>query len=221
MGNDTIFGNNTVTTDYDFWFKTDTQGNIINTEILPDGQQPTSANDYLFFEDDPRTPWGGHFENGEWVANPAPPPPEPYVVPLSFLKEIKWNEIKAKRDSEERSPLPYMNKLLDFDSISSERLAWAIDAARSAVGAGMAFTVNWTCYDNSILVMTEAEILQIPLVVAQRSDTLHAKARDLKLQIDLATTEEELKLISWDEPVTPAVSLPETPIVTGNDTVVI
>lgn len=137
------------------------------------------------------------YVNGQLFDRPKQPEPELPQPTLEDAKQQKWFDIKMKRDSEERSPLPFLNKLLDFDSISSERLAWAIDAARTAVMAGQSFSVEWTCTDNSVLPMTEQDILGIPIAVAQRSDTLHKKARAMKAQIDSATTKEDVYAITW------------------------
>ena len=125
--------------------------------------------------------------------------PEEYVYTptLDELKTAKWEKIKATRDAEERSPLPYMGALFDFDDTSSERLNWALEAARSAQALGATFSVNWTTADNATITMTASDIIGLPIAVAQRSDALHQKARALRAAIDAATTAEEVAAVSW------------------------
>lgn len=45
--------------------------------------------------------------------------------------------------------------------------------------------------------MTAQEVLGIPIALAQYSNTIHAKARTLREQIESATSQEELDKISW------------------------
>lgn len=123
----------------------------------------------------------------------------PCVPSIDKEKDAKWEKIKAIRDQKEREPLAYLDKIFDFDSLSSERLTWLIDAARTAITFDSPFAVNWTCYDNTVIELSSEQIIGIPLAVAQRSDGLHQIARSLREQIEEATTEEELAIIVWPE----------------------
>jgi hypothetical protein len=114
---------------------------------------------------------------------------------LDELKDAAWDRIKARREAEDRMPLPYMGKLLDFDDAGREKLLWALKAADVA---GELFTVDWTCADNSTLTLTVATIAGIPVAAALRSDANHQKARLLREQIDAASTPEELAAITWE-----------------------
>lgn len=116
---------------------------------------------------------------------------------LDDAKAAQWAVIKTERDRREVEPLPYLEKVLDFDDVSSKRLTWAIDAARTALTQGLPFEVEWTCYDNSVLTMSANDIIGIPLAVAQRSDSLHQIARNLREDIYSKNTVEEVKAIVW------------------------
>lgn len=121
-----------------------------------------------------------------------------YLAPASALSELKaakWEIIKARRDAEDRRPLPYLDKLLDFDDAGREKLLWALKAADVA---GAAFTVDWTCADNSTLVLTAETIAGIPVAAATRSNENHQKARLLRTAIDAASTPEDLDEIRWE-----------------------
>ena len=112
---------------------------------------------------------------------------------LDELKAIKWESIKATRDSLETEPLPYLGKLFDFDDTSSKRLNWAISTAQ----VYPEFTIDWTCADNSTITLTAQDILGIPIAVAQRSNELHQIGRKLREKISAVTSREELDDISW------------------------
>lgn len=120
-------------------------------------------------------------------------------IPLIDLKTKKWIEIKKIRDIKERSPLLYIDKLFDFDSLSSERLTWLISSARTAITLEIPFQVDWTTFDNSIVQLSATDIIGIPLAVAQRSNELHVKARGYSDRINSATTIEELESIAWED----------------------
>jgi hypothetical protein len=123
--------------------------------------------------------------------------PQPIPESLLDIQNRKWEEIKSIRDKLEIEPLSYMGKLFDFDDVSSKRLEWAISTAQTAVLTNQTFIVVWTCYDNTTLTMTEQDILGIPLAVAQRSDSLHQIARELREQIYAATTIVDVDAIVW------------------------
>lgn len=120
---------------------------------------------------------------------------QPPAPTLGELKDAAWDRVKARREAEDRQPLPYMGKLLDFDDTGREKLLWALKAADVA---GALFTVDWTCADNSTLTLTAETIAGIPVAAAMRSDANHQKARLLREEIDAATTPEKLALVSWD-----------------------
>ncbi len=118
---------------------------------------------------------------------------------LIVAKAASWTAIKTERDRRERLPLDYLDKKLDFDSLSSDRLTWAIAAARSAIANGTKdSSLEWTCLDDSILTMTAQQIVDLPIAVAQRADGLHRRARELRAAIDAAKTVEEVQAIKWE-----------------------
>ena len=128
-----------------------------------------------------------------WTAMTTPQPPS-----LADAQAVAWTAIKSERDRHERLPLDYLGKQLDFDALSSDRLTWAIAAARSAIAEGKAdFKLEWTCADNSPMTMTAQQIVDLPTAVAQRSDGLHRRARELRAAIDAAKTVEDLQKVVW------------------------
>ncbi|MDL2280308.1 DUF4376 domain-containing protein [Selenomonadales bacterium OttesenSCG-928-I06] len=116
-------------------------------------------------------------------------------------KDQKWQEIKNIRDAKEREPFFYLEKYFDFDNLASERLNWAISAARSALEIGEEFSVEWTCADNTTILLNAAQILNIPFAVAQRTVAVHSKARQYRQQIEEATTTKKVEKIVWEDEV--------------------
>ena len=135
----------------------------------------------------------GYDENGKryLIINPPYIEPEPTI---EELKQIKWNEIKAARNREEQSGCPYMNKILDSDSLSVQRINTAVQAAQVI---GETFIVDWTMQDNSVVHMTYADVLGMPAALAMFSNQLQVKARELRERINSAESIEEVNAISW------------------------
>lgn len=121
------------------------------------------------------------------------------VLTIDELKAAKWAEIKTKRDTLEQSGVPYLGKIIDSDTISVQRIAIAVQAAQAAINAGIDFTLDWTCADNTVLTMTAAEVVGMSVALAQHADSLHQTARGLRERIEAATTAEELAAIKWPE----------------------
>ena len=124
-------------------------------------------------------------------------PPMPIVIPFVQFQASKWETIKSHRDIEERDPLPYLGKLLDFNTLASERLTWAIQTAITASLTAQSFSIDWTTSDGTVLSMNERDILGIPIAVATRSNAIHQKERMYALAIESALTEEDLSVIIW------------------------
>ena len=124
---------------------------------------------------------------------------EPESIPLEILKKAKWQEIKIIREQKAQTGLPYMDKVLDIDSLSVQRIMTLVQAAQTAISQNKEFTVNWITQDNSVLFMAAQDICGVPLALAQFSNNLHAKAHSLREKIDKATTPEELAKIIWQD----------------------
>lgn len=131
--------------------------------------------------------------NGEFV----------YVEPpgrtLEELKACKWVEIKAERDKQEQSGVPYMGNVLDSDTLSVQRISIAVQAAQAAIAAGQEFALGWTCADNTTLNMTAEQVIGIPVALAQYSNSLHEKARLVRVALNNAESVEEVEAIQWQD----------------------
>ena len=119
-------------------------------------------------------------------------------LPLEETKANKISEMKAKRDTLEMSGFTYLDKTFDSNAIAVQRLSVACLTAVSAVLVGQSFSVEWTCADNSTILLTAQQLLGLPPAMAQYSNSLHERYRVLKEQINLCTTNAEVEAIVWD-----------------------
>lgn len=135
----------------------------------------------------------GYDEDGRRYLIINPPYAEPAPT-LDEVKAAKWRAIKQARDDEEQAGCPYMDSVLDSDSLSIQRINTAVQAAQVV---GEAFEVDWTMQDNSVVHMTQADVLGIPAALAVLSNRLHTKARGLRERIEAAESVEEVNEIAW------------------------
>lgn len=116
------------------------------------------------------------------------------VIPISTIKAQKLAELKTARDSAEVGPLTIGENTYDFDDKSRERL----DIALKSLSANVGITeLDWTLSDNSTVKVTAADLLNVFLMAAQRSNELHELYRTLKEQVEACTTAEEINAITF------------------------
>ncbi|WP_312340276.1 DUF4376 domain-containing protein [Anaerospora hongkongensis] len=132
-------------------------------------------------------------EDGKPIEKP------PYTPTLEEVKTRKWNSVRIERDRLEQAGVPYLEKMLDSDTVSVQRIAIAVQAAQAAIAANVPFTLAWTMQDNTAVEMDAAQVVGMSVALAQYSDSLHQTARALREQIEAAETAEELEFIKWPE----------------------
>ena len=122
---------------------------------------------------------------------------EPAGPTLDELKATKWESIKKTRNTLEQAGVPYMDKILDSDALSVQRITIAVQAAQASLSAGQSLTLDWTTQDNTVLTMTAQEVCGIPVALAMHSDSLHQIASGLRERIESAQSKEEIGAIMW------------------------
>lgn len=90
-----------------------------------------------------------------------------WVYPLDLVKEEKYQEIKSLLNQKEQAGFNYMDKVLDSDVISLQRITTVVQAAQVAISLGQDFNINWKTQDNSFLNMEAYDICGIPLALAK------------------------------------------------------
>lgn len=123
-----------------------------------------------------------------WVATPEA---------LEEAKAFVKNQINTERNIAERSGFVAYGKLFDSDDKAIQRILGAAQAAVIAKQLGQPLSIEWTCADNTTLIMDADMLIEMPVILAQTADALHQKARALKAQIDAATTLNEIAAIVW------------------------
>lgn len=117
-----------------------------------------------------------------------------FKPPLNELKASKIAELKAIRDAKEVDDIQVNGYLYDYDEKARERINAAIIALDLTGG-----TITWTLADNTDTEVSANDLRYVIAMVAQRSNELHVKYRNLKERVESATTKEQVEAIVWDE----------------------
>lgn len=116
------------------------------------------------------------------------------VVTLDEVKANKLAELKSIRDAQEVADIQVNGYLYDYDEKARERINAAI-IALDLTGD----TITWTLADNTDKEVSANDLRYVIAMVAQRSNVLHIKYRNLKERVESATTKEQVEAIVWDE----------------------
>lgn len=130
------------------------------------------------------------FEDGARLATPE--------ELLHARREYRCAEVNRLRDEKEQSGFPYLGKIFDSDAVSVQRLSGAWCAARMAADAGAEFSIEWTCSDDTSIVLSAAELLGIVPALAAYASRLHTRARELKALIRDSEEPESIDItVGW------------------------
>lgn len=122
---------------------------------------------------------------------------EVVAIPEPTLDEVKANkiaELKGIRDTQEVDDIQVNGYLYDYDEKARERINAAIIALDLTGG-----TITWTLADNTDKEVSANDLRYVIAMVAQRSNVLHVKYRNLKERVESATTKAQVERIVWDE----------------------
>lgn len=116
---------------------------------------------------------------GNWVDN----------TPIEVIKANAKERLNRVRDALEVAPLLVDRNLFDVDSKSLQRMDLALKAN---------LTVSWTLADNSSTIVDAPMLTNVLNELAIRGQQLHAKCKQLKSEVDSASTAEEVRSVRWD-----------------------
>ena len=154
-------------TSYDYEISGETHY-VSNGAIQPKGDKP--AEGYQF-----------NYASGAWELD------------LTLARDVKWVEIKAARDAQEFSEFDWGGYTFQCDEVSQRRIQGAVQL--SAIDDTL--TLDWPLADNSVQTFNAADFIGIGLALAAHVNIGHVKSRQLRLDIDSATTEAEISAIQW------------------------
>lgn len=165
--------------------ETDTLGVLVNQEINLEGwvvdqifhQLPDSPNEFYTF----------NWQTKQWEDNRN----------VQDVKLYKWNIIKNTRFTKLTSPLYTPFGIFDANYEAQKSITDAIMLLQTLEAAGTPTTIDFTLADNTTMTLTTAQMVQVGILLGQRTQEIYAIGRDLRAQIDAATTIAEVEAITW------------------------
>lgn len=114
------------------------------------------------------------------------------AMPLDYAKRAKKALLKETRDTLEVEPIIVGAHTFDYDEKARERIQAAIVALD-----GTGTTLSWTTAEQQEAVVDADALKNIVRASAVRSNALHVMYRELKAQVESATTVEEVEAVTW------------------------
>jgi hypothetical protein len=116
-----------------------------------------------------------------------------WELDIPFARQNKWIDIKAARTAQEFGTFDWGGYTFQCDEVSQRRIQGAVQL--SAIDDTL--TLDWTLADNSVQTFTAADYIQIGQALAVHVSQCHERGRILRLEIEAATTLEDLEAIVW------------------------
>ena len=115
---------------------------------------------------------------------------------LEVKKELKKREITKKRDEAINGGVEYTGKV--FQSSEKDRNLLTSTISLFSITKQVPEGFKWIAKDNEAVSFTLEDLIALGGVMANAVNASMIKARNLKDQIEQATSLEELDLITWD-----------------------
>jgi Domain of unknown function (DUF4376) len=116
---------------------------------------------------------------------------------LDLAKAQKWNYIKRACTTAEFGTFTVSGYEFDCDHDSQTRIASAFQSAMDARTNGEPFSIAWTLADNTDVTLSRAQVIAVGRALQVHVNGLHDRCRQLRQQINSATTKAELDAIVW------------------------
>lgn len=118
--------------------------------------------------------------------------------PIEVLRDNKWQTIKSARQAEIYSPITTPYGVFDADATSQKNITDAIMLLQTLAGLGQPSSVNFVRFDNTPIELDVSQMVNIGLLLGQRTQAAITKSTTLRQQIAAASSAEQLEAISWN-----------------------
>jgi hypothetical protein len=134
-----------------------------------------------------------------------PPSPTPHHVfkcttkqwedprTLADLKAAQWAQVKQARSQAEYAGFTWDGSVFDSDAISQQRISGAVTLAQMSPD----FVIDWTLADNRVRTLVRAEMVAVGIALGMHVQAQFSKAQGLRLQIEAASTPEQVAAVVW------------------------
>ena len=113
---------------------------------------------------------------------------------LSQAQQYTWDKIKIARGVAEISPFLFQETLYDANTTN---ISGAAQMALIAQGMSQPFSIKWTTYSNLVVTLDGFEMISLGTTLGFRNSQIYDIARMLRIEIEAATTNEQVDSITW------------------------
>ena len=116
---------------------------------------------------------------------------------LQDFKDAKWAEIKQHREAAENGGFVWDGSRFDSTPISQSRIQGAAQLATLAKINNQPFSIEWTLMNNGTRSLSADDMIAVGMALGAHINEQHVRARQLREQIEAATTPEEVEAVRW------------------------
>jgi len=117
---------------------------------------------------------------------------------LSEAVEQQWSLIKEARTKALEEPLDTPFGKFDCDPASQQSIKDSIMMLQALDLAGSPTKIEFTLYDNTVVELSTADMVQVGLLMGYRAQAAHANSRLKRTLLSSATTIDQVESISWE-----------------------
>ena len=123
-----------------------------------------------------------------------------WVDPRSLrdFKDARWLLIKQSRKEAINAPLATPYGTFDSDDAGRTSITDAVLMLQTLASLGTPTTIEFTLADNTVVTLSTLQVVEVGLLLGQKTQAAFTKARIKREEIDAATTKESVLSISWE-----------------------
>lgn len=118
-----------------------------------------------------------------------------WLLEISSARSVVWDAVKIARNGREFGPFTWGGHVFDGDIDAQRRINLAVLGAQVALAAGQPWSVDWTLADNSFVTLSASDMVGVAEAMGASINAAHEWARGLRIQIDAASTIDELEAV--------------------------
>jgi len=149
-----------------------------------------------------------HYYSGSEFVSMGPRPSPKHTFDYSIKQWIdprslsqqqldQWERIKTSRNEALTAPLTTLYGVFDADTYSQKNITDAIAMLQTLAASGYPQTIEYTLFDNTVVTLSTAQMIEVGLTLGQRTQQIYATSRSLRTAIEAATTIAEVEAITW------------------------
>jgi hypothetical protein len=115
---------------------------------------------------------------------------------LAQVKQDRWSEIKTQRETLITARLSTPYGIFDADAASRTNITDAVLLVQTLEAKNEPSSIDWTLADDTVITLTAAQMVEVGLLLGQRTQTVFTTARGRRAQITAATTPAEVLAVA-------------------------